>query len=283
MKKIYFFTTLLTVLLFSCNKKAGFPSPSDFVSKNEPRSIVSPESQNQAISDPVSYYSNQFLYDPSFALVMDKFMTNSADMYDLVEDEGGIYLLNQYESLMNSYTDYDQVESFYLTNQIDTAFMIQKHAEPIAAWLKLLKENPQFSDLSASEQLTVINNIENTLLNTSFISDNPGNILVTKFQQAYNRQLAKIGQNNGGFRKISTARVDLTLNEVIACGLEALGGAIANGYNTWRTLYGIITGYNLGWSGIVNVSKSALRTVLGSNVGGMVIIFAFCVASAAFF
>lgn len=223
MKKIYFFTTLLTVLLFSCHKKAGFISPSDFISKNELSPTVVPESQNQSISDPVSYYSNQFLYDPSFALVMDKFMTNSADMYDLVEDKGGIYLLNQYESLMNSYTDYDQVESFYLTNQIDTGFMIEKHAEPIAAWLKLLKENPQFSDLSASDQLTVLNNIGNTLLNTSFISDNPGNILVTKFEQAYNRQLAKIGQNNGGFRKVSGARLDLTLGEVIGCAISTVG------------------------------------------------------------
>ena len=283
MKNIYYTSILLLVFIFSCNKKESYTSSVINNTQDDVMTKNPQADQSQYISDPVSFYSTQFLYDPSFALVLDKFIINSADMYDLVEEKGGIYLLNQYESLMNSYTSYSQVESFYLANQIDTGLMIQKHAEPIAAWLKLLKENPQFSDLSASEQLTVINNIENTLLNTSFISDNPGNILVTKFQQAYNRQLAKIGQNNGGFRKISTARVDLTLNEVIACGLEALGGAIANGYNTWRTLYGIITGYNLGWSGIVNVSKSALRTVLGSNVGGMVIIFGFCVASAAFF
>lgn len=71
---------------------------------------------------------------------------------------------------------------------------------------------------------------------------------------------------------------DLTWQDVGACALEAVGGAIAGSFKLFKQLHGVITGYNLGYSGIVNVATSAFRTVAGSSAPVMAITFGFCIA-----
>jgi hypothetical protein len=211
--------------------------------------------------------SQLFLYDTTFEIVVDKFGNNSFGMLSAIHGQGGLTLVGQYDNLIHTYNNYSEAEQFYLQNNLDTANMLNNHAEIFASLLYLYKNNIGFYNLSQGDQLTVITNVFNTLGNPDFRANNPNSPVVV----AYNKILDRLGL-------ISNSASRLTMEEVNECLKAAVIGAIVNSWNTIKQLWQVINGYNLGWSGIVNVAKSALRTIIGSSAAGALVGFALCIA-----
>jgi len=215
----------------------------------------------------VSYFSQYFLNDYSFSLLIDKFGNNAIDMATLVNNQGGLPLVSQYSTMVNSYTSYNQFQEFCLQNSIDTTAMLTEHAEILASIFYLNVSHPQFYNLDYPSQITVITNVLNTLDNEEFRLNNPNSPVVI----SYNLILQRVAASGN-------TTVRLTMEEVEDCLKEAIIGGIASTYNTVRQLWGVINGYNLGFSGMVTVAKSALRSLLGSSVAGALVTFGVCIA-----
>ncbi len=147
--------------------------------------------------------------------------------------------------------------------------MIEIHANSMASWLNLLVKNPGFHDLTMNDQQLVLENLQATLT-TSFEEENPENILIKTVRDLINTD--PVMQARG-----------ITMTEAIGCAVGAIGSTIRNGWDTIKQLVDVINGYNLRWSGIRNVTISAIRSVFGSNVGGMLFDFAICMVWAYFF
>ena len=224
------------------------------------------------IVDPVPYYSERFMNDSGFAIVLDKFIYSSMNMHSLIGIAGGEKAIQDHHDLINSYKSYSSVQEFYLNLSVDTASMLQYHVEPTAAYLYLWELNPDFAELSMEQQLSVIANIKSKLLDPSYRSSNPNNQLV-KMITDFTTQI------NGRV----TARASISIEDVVECAFGAIGGAVAGSYGLIRELWNVINGYNLGYSGIARVARSAFRTVVGGNVAGVAINFAFCIVGTSFF
>lgn len=222
--------------------------------------------------DSINYYTQIFLFDPAFQIVVDKFGNNSFDIVSQIHATGGFPLLNTYNNLIHSYNNYSEIEQFYLQNNLDTFQMLDKKAEIFASILYLYKNHPGFSNLSQGNQISVITNVFNSLGDPTFRSYNSSSPVVS----AYNALLNRLGVSN-------TPSSRLTPSEAEDCLRDAIIGTIASATNLIKQLISVINSYNLGWSGIFNVSKSALRTIVGSNLIGGIVGFALCIAWEYFF
>ncbi len=217
--------------------------------------------------------ASTFLNDSTFALVIEKVLNNSVETHQILGAQGGSPAVAEHDSLINSSPEFEDMINFYDSLGVDTSEVLTRQAEIFAVWLQLLDENPEFAELSLQDQLWVIDNVKDTLRTETFRLENPNNILVQKFEDI-----------------ISIVSTDpeiiengLTWGEVVECAANALGGAITSGWGTLRNLYNVITGYNLGWRGILNVAKSALGTLMHANAAGAAIGFGICVAGSAIF
>lgn len=222
--------------------------------------------------DSVNYYSQLFLFDPTFQIIVDKYGNNSFDIVSQIHASGGFSLLNSYNNLVNSYSNYSQFEQFYLQNNLDTFLMLDKKAEIFASILYLYKNHPGFSYLSQGNQISVFTNVFNTLGDPTFRADHSNSLVVITYSALLNR-LGIV--NNPSSR--------LTPSEAEDCLRDAVIGTIASSINLIKQLVSVINGYNLGWSGIVNVAKSALRTIASGNLIGGLAYFGLCIAWEYFF
>jgi hypothetical protein len=264
----FFATFLINLLLLSSCTKENHTQVS--IQKAERGFAQSSIPRCPPGEDPVVYYSNAFLTDDDFAFTLDRFMYSSMNMQQAVGIAGGSIAIQEHHQLINSYRNYASMQQFYLSYGIDTAYMLQNHAEPMAAYIHLWDRHPEFADLTMQQQLSVIEKIKLNLLDSNFRAANPGNPLVIKI----NGFIAVFGNNQA---------LRLSLDEVVGCAFGAIGATIAGAWGVMRDLYNVIQGHNLGFSGIVRVTKSALRTLIGGNIVGMVVEFAFCVVGAAIF
>ncbi len=221
----------------------------------------------------LSAIASTFLWDSTFALVMEKAVNNSVDIHQILGVEGGSGAIAEHHELMDSSPSFKDVIEFYDNLGVDTSVVLTKQAEVFAAWLQLLDENPIFARLDLQDQLWVINDIKDTIKTETFRLANPTNPLVQTFENILVR--------------VSTDPViienGLSWGEVVECAVGSLGGALGNGWSTIRSLFGVITGHNLGWGGILNVTKSAMATLMHANAAGAAITFGFCLAGAALF
>lgn len=256
---------LFSFLIYSCTKKE---TPSEFQTTTVNR-VLPPDEDPPTSEDTnyVNYFSQYFLNDYSFALVIDKFGNNAIDMATLVNNQGGLPLVSQYGTMVSSYSSYSQFQGFCLQNGIDTSAMLNEHAEILGSVFNLNVSNPQFYNLDYSSQLSVITNVLNTLDSEDFRANNPNSPVVI----AYNLILDRVAASGN-----IAAR--LTMDEVEDCLKDAIIGGIASTYNTVRQLWSVLTGYNLGWGGMVNVAKSALRSIIGSSAAGALVTFGLCIA-----
>ena len=105
----------------------------------------------------------------------------------------------------------------------------------------------------------------------TFRENNPTHPMVVAYEQVLTRLTT------------SPYLARLTMEEVGDCLQDAVIGAIAGSWSVIRDLYNVITGYNLGWSGIKKVAKSALQTIVGTSAVGAAIGFGLCIAWKTFF
>ena len=218
-------------------------------------------------TEPIGYYSNLFLQDAAFATVIDKFGNNALDAVSAVYATGGMDAVQQYGNLMNTYSSYRQVEQFYDQYHLDKEVMLTTNAEILASMMVVYQQQPTFYNMQPAEQSTVINSVLASLKDPLFREAHAGSPVV----KAYNGLCQRAGTPQNAASK-------LTMDEVNDCLKGALLGALVGSWKTIRDIYNVITGYNLGWNGIVAVAKSALRTIVGSNTAGILIGFGLCIA-----
>jgi hypothetical protein len=193
-------------------------------------------------------------------------------MHSVIGMAGGEGAVQEHHDLINNFKTYSSVQDFYLNLGIDTAIMLEYHVEPTAAYVYLCDLNPEFAELTQQQQLDVLSNIKSMLMDSNFRNANPNNPLVMKIYDVSNR-----------FNGSLTTRMNVSLDDVVECAFGALGGAVASSYSLIRDLWSVINGYNLGYSGIARVARSAFRTAVGSNVAGIAINFAFCIVGTSLF
>lgn len=256
----------LIITVISCRK-------SDIAKKDDNASTSSSlalrESQEADNPEMVEYYSNHFLNDSAMAFVFEKFIVSSVKARGIVLEHGGSNSLEDWDALVHNYTSYSALDDFYLGLGIDTSEMIGIHADPMASWLNLLVKNPNFHELTMNDQELVLRNLQTTLTDT-FEEENPNNILIKTIRDLINTD--PVAQARG-----------ITMSEAVGCAVGAVASTIRNGWDTIKQLVDVINGYNLGWSGIRSVAISAIRSVFGSNVGGMLFDFAVCMVWAYIF
>jgi len=222
-------------------------------------------------TEPASYYSRLFLNDPAFAVVIDKFGNDAFTIVSTVQASGGNDALNSYNKIINTYSGYGEVEQFYSSYGIDKEAMLQLKANILASILYVYQQHPAFYNLTPEQQVMVIENVFTTLKDGAFRDANA----VSPVVKAYNALAQRVGAQQCNSCK-------LTMDEVTDCLKGAVGGAIVGSIKVLRSLYNVITGYNLGWSGIVEVAKSALGTALKDTLVGALVGFGICVAWDAF-
>jgi len=261
LKLISIFSLGIAMTLFSCKKE----KQNEIVKQKDEAPSSIPKCPPG--EDPVLFYSDLFLSDPTFEVVIDKFGNNAFNIFKTLHEIGGDDLMKEYSGLISSYTDYRQIEQFYEDHKIDPDMMLTSKAEILASLLLLYKDHPDFYALKLNEQITVITNVFKTLKSSEYRANNPKNPVVLRYNQV-------IALPNGG----APSMARLTMDEVGDCLEDAIIGGIANSIGVIRNLYNVITGYNLGFSGIVNVAKSALRTIVGSSAIGALVGFGLCCA-----
>jgi hypothetical protein len=214
----------------------------------------------------------------------------------IIKKTGGKTLLKSYIELSRLNPSYEQLKEFYITNKIDTTIMLQLHAENLASILYIMDKNPTFAEENPETQTEVFSNIASTIRQKDFTS---------KFKNA--PIAAYAGSSKGNKDAVDVVDKDspmasaneevpedseeditivdggdLSWSEVASCALEAIGSAVIGSAGLIKNLYNVITGYNLGYSGIVRVATSAFKTFAGSNAVGMAIGFGVCVVFATF-
>ncbi|HYE56598.1 MAG TPA: hypothetical protein VD996_17240, partial [Chitinophagaceae bacterium] len=203
----------------------------------------------------------------AFEKVVEHFGNGAFSMVLRVHRSGGLSLVQRFGSLVNSYSAYSEVERFYLQHRIDAWAMLEYHAGILASLLNLYKSHPDFYNLPLQDQCTVIRNVFGILGDAVFRSDNPKSPVVARYDQL----LVDLGAMDDVAARISMA-------DVQDCLQEAVLGAVMNSFQTIRQLWQVINGYNLGWDGILHVARSALKTIVGSSVGGALVGFGLCIA-----
>lgn len=259
----------LLVLVISCKKNELSPKTGENIkdSRLSLNSISGMEADNP---EQVAFYSEYFINDSSMALVFEKFMTNSIIIRGTVLQHGGNSSLAEWENMIHHYSSYGEVNEFYFNLGIDSISMKEKHAETLASWLNLLVKNPNFNNLSKNDQTLVLTNIQATLSQEDFEIQNPENILVKSVRGILNSNP-------------DLAQRSISMGEATACVISAVAGQIVNGWDTIKELVNVINNVNLGWSGIKNLAANALGSILGTNVGVMLINFGICMVLAYIF
>lgn len=218
-------------------------------------------------TEPVSHYSNLFLQDTAFAVLIDKFGNNAYGMAGAVFTRGGQKAVNDYNKVIHQHSSYNEVGQFYVQHALNKEAMLNAHAEILASLLYVYRQHPAFYALDVGQQQAVVSNVLAALKDPAFRNANAGSPVV----KAYNKLRDRVHTASGAGGK-------LTMDEVNDCLKGAVIGAIAGLLKNVEILYKVISGYNLGWSGIVNVAKSALQSALGSTAVGTLVSFGLCIA-----
>ncbi len=261
LKLVSIFSLGIAMSLFSCKKE----KQNEIVKQKD--EVPSSIPKCPPGEDPVLFYSDLFLSDPTFEVVVDKFGNNAFNIFRTLHKIGGDDLMKEYSGLLASYTDYSQIEQFYVVHRMDADVMLTSKAEILASLLLLYKDHPDFYALSINDQITVITNVFTTLKRPEYRADNPKNPVVLRYNQV-------IALPNGGVATMAR----LSMDEVGDCLRDAVIGGIVNSIGVIRDLYNVITGYNLGFSGIVRVAKSALGSIIGGSAIGALVGFGLCCA-----
>lgn len=237
----------------------------------------------------VGLYKQQLLNDEIFSKSLDNIVNNTITISKTVQSKGGQELVKQYLKLSSSNPTYNQLKQFYLENHIDTTSMLSLHIQNVANVLYFLNENKNFAEENSELQSLVLADVSKTIKGKGF-SIMYKNSPISAYT---NKKWTKLNNTTSGTIKRSVdpeeppvddppiEEGDLSWEEVAGCAVSTLTGAISGSTGLIRNLYNVITGYNLGFSGIVKVATSAFRTFAGSNAVGMAIGLGTCVGLAA--
>lgn len=273
MRKVKLFALLFFlagIIFFACKKNNEQETAS---ASEKEKATVSSIPRCPPDQTPVNFYSALFTEDPTFEVVVDNFGNSAYDVVEMVYKTGGKELVAQYDKLVHGTEGWAPVQEFYEQNGIDADAMLTKKAEVLASLLLLYKNHPDFYNMSIEDQSTVIRNVFTSLSEPQFRALHPKSPVVITYTALAERLGAEI----------TPAQFRLTMSEVGDCLRDAVIGVIASSSSIIRDLYNTITGYNLGWSGIIRVAKSALSTVLHGNLIGAAVGFGLCIAWETFF
>lgn len=195
----------------------------------------------------------------SFSFVLDKFANSSFIIVEELNSKGGIALVNQWKSLINSSSGYAVLSQFYLQNNIDTIQMFDKKAEILGSVAAFFSKNPELNLLDPTRQVTIFNGVFDSLKNKSYRNKNSTKPLVITI----NNILAKFTQNPNIASKLS-------MDEVLGCLGSAVASAVTASYGLIRDFVNVINGTNLGWSGIKRLAGSFLQSMGGYGIAGLV-------------
>lgn len=262
MKKFGLLTLVILISTLGCRKNASVT-----------------EQTNQKVET----YATQLINDESFAFSVNNIVNNTRSIFKIIQKKGGKKLLKNYMKLAKTNPSYNQLKGFYIANNIDTAKMLQLHSENLASVLFILDQNPSFAEENPEIQSKVLSHISSTMNRMNFDSRYKNSPII-----AYAKNdKEKVGSAENNFTRMNDPEEqpddpddpiteDLGWESVAKCAVETIGGAIAGSTSLFKSLYNVITGYNLGFSGIVRVATSAFKTFMGSNAAGMAITFGTC-------
>ncbi|KXH84858.1 hypothetical protein [Chryseobacterium kwangjuense] len=263
---IFFFCSV--IILNSCKKDSSLPV-------NE--------------GNKIDEISNNLVNSETFASSLDSIVLNTMVIFKELNKVGGVALVKDYVNLSKLNPSYNDLKEFYLKNNLDAERFLLLHAKNLANVLVIMNKHPELTRENADIQSNVFYNISARLRTNYELSGTKIARLVGKKLNPFKDNARNIGLRASGDDPTtpdtdpSRPPADMTWQDVGACALEAVGGAIVGSFKLFKQLHGVITGYNLGYSGIVNVATSAFRTAVGSNAGVMAITFAVCIAKEYFF
>lgn len=232
----------------------------------------------------VEKISDNLVNSEIFATSLDSIVNNTIMIFSEVNKVGGKKLLSDYISLTKRNPSYLDLKKFYVDNNLDDEKLLSLHARNLANVLVIMQKHPELSSEDASTQADVFYNISANLRSDQDFSG-------TKIQKLVGKRVNLFKQNNQEISLRASGEPttpdpnpsgpvgDMTWQTVGACALNAVGGAIAGSFKLFKQLHSVITGYNLGYSAVVNVATSAFRTFAGSNAAGMAITFGVCIAA----
>lgn len=219
---------------------------------------------------------------------LDSIVNNTMAILNEINKVGGKQLLKEYMMISRQNPSYNDLKEFYVKNNLNDTKLLDLHTRNLANVLFIMSNHNELSSEDANIQSAVFFKISQNL--------QTNNLKNTKLKKVstlrYNRlSINKLASSEMPEEPIDPEEppidppgdMDLTWQEVGACALQTVGGAVAGSFKLFKQLHSVITGYNLGWRGIVNVSRSAFQTFAGSNAPGMAIGFAFCIAEKVFF
>ncbi|UPZ38318.1 hypothetical protein MUB18_08420 [Sphingobacterium sp. PCS056] len=260
--KLKIFVFFIIIALFSnCNKESVQISPDNEIEK----------------------ISSKLMNSEIFSSSLDSIINNTMTILQEINSAGGKKLVKEYLTLSSKNPSYNQLSKFYSNNNLDTEKLLFLNAKNLANVLVIIENHPELSSKDGETQSNVFYNIAENLKSTSYISN-------TKIRKYANKKLNpfknKIQSSLSASNNEPTTPDDpkvpessLSWQQVGSCALTSVGGAIAGSTKLFKQLHGVITGYNLGYSAIVNVATSAFRTFAGSNAAGMAITFGVCIAA----
>lgn len=215
--------------------------------------------------DTVKYYTDVLLKSDAFSKFLDITGNNTLDVVSEVKSKCGVTIKPSFQSLAYTYSDYVQIDQFYLSHGIDTSVMIDKKAESLTSLVMLKASHPEIFRLSEQKRTQIIRNAIDSLRNSDYRNANASDESVIKFMSFYNRI-----SNNGAAGRLS-------MDEVTECLKDALGGAVVGLAGLASTIYGAVSNSSFGWSTIRRVAKQALKSFWGGAVVGSVISFGWCI------
>ena len=233
--------------------------------------------------------SNNLVNSETFASSLDSIVVNTMIIFKELNKSGGVALVKDYVNLSKLNPSYNDLNEFYLKNNLDAEKFLSLNAKNLANVLVIMNKHPELTQENAEIQSDVFYNISTRLRTNHELSGTKIARLMGKKLNPFKDDTKRIGLRASGDDSTtpdtdpSQPPADMTWQDVGACALEAVGGAIVGSFKLFKQLHGVITGYNLGYKGIVNVATSAFRTAVGSNAAGMAITFGICIAKEYFF
>jgi hypothetical protein len=121
-------------------------------------------------------FAERLLNDESFSRYLITSAQNALDVYDQIVKAGGEEAYKKYEKLAQE-GENAAVEDFLISYNIDSSWICDKMSESIYECVEFMKKNPEFVEISAEEQLEVLEQLQK-LFSQEFIDNNPSHPLI---------------------------------------------------------------------------------------------------------